>query len=913
MPGPSGLTTEVPAADYDVVVFENRFPSFAAGTTFQLPVADELFVSTPGHGRCEIICFCSNHFGSFADLDQPHARLVVDAWRHRTADLTTRPGIEQVFCFENRGEEIGVTLTHPHGQIYGYPFLAPRTAEMLRQAGAYRTCHGRNLFADLLAHEQADDSRVVARSPSFTAFVPFAARWPVEVHIYPNRFVHSLVDLGSDELDGFTQIYLDILQRFDRLYSTPLPYMSALHQYADNETQREGYFHVELMSIRRTATKLKYLAASESAMDAFISDVHPRASPNACARYDVIRYAAPGRINLIGEHTDYNLGFALPIALPERTVVTFGPNDCDVLTVRSAAERGEVRIPVDTTPGDVTGWAAYVAGVLWSLRRAGHRAVGGEMSIESGVSIGAGLASSAALECAVLGAMLEATGARVDRVEQARIAQTAENEYVRAPTGLLDQLASIFGEPRTALLIDFQAVIVRPVPFDPDAAGVALLLIDSHARHRHANGEYAARRASCERAAADLGVASLRDVQTLPSDRCARHVVTENQRVLEFVAALSDCDFAQAGRLLTASHASMRDDFDITTEHIDLIADTAVQAGGLGARMTGGGFGGCVIALVPVEAVDRVDDAVRRAVRNRRLPGAHRHADSCRSGCCAGSSRSPLTPTLGDRWCRYARSVATELSRSVSGRAAFITGAGSGIGRAAAHVFAAEGVKVRARRHPLGRRENRCGRGERRGPRIPSSHPRRRRLGRGRRDRSRRRGSTRRPRLRRQQRRCRAPGDPRRRKLRRALAVATRHHADRTPTDCACRAAVSAAVELSAHRNVASTEAMGATRGNGIYAVAKHGVVGLTRALAVDLGREGITVNCVCPGPINTGLTEPIPAEHKTIFAKRRTALGRYGEAAEVAHMMLSLCLPAASYITGAVVVVDGGLTARNA
>jgi UDPglucose--hexose-1-phosphate uridylyltransferase len=275
-PGPTGLTSEVPAPDYDVVVFENRFPSLSgAGSTPS--VGDDGFVSAPGNGRCEVICFSSDHTGSFADLAAPQARLVVDAWRHRTADLIAMPGVEQVFCFENRGEEIGVTLTHPHGQIYGYPYLAPRTAAMLQQAGEHRNAHDSNLFADLLAWEAADGSRVVARTDLFTAFVPFAARWPVEVHIYPNRFVHNLLDLDVAELDEFAQIYVDVLRRFDRMYSAPLPYISALHQFSDTEAQREGYFHVELMSIRRSAVALKYLAASESAMGAFISDVTPEA------------------------------------------------------------------------------------------------------------------------------------------------------------------------------------------------------------------------------------------------------------------------------------------------------------------------------------------------------------------------------------------------------------------------------------------------------------------------------------------------------------------------------------------------------------------------------------------------------------------------------------------------------------
>lgn len=277
-PSASGLDGEIPAPDYDVAVFENRFPSLsgADGQPFELPdVGAADFVAAPGHGRCEVISFSSSHTASFASLEPPHARLVVDAWRHRSADLMGRPGIEQVFCFENRGEEIGVTLTHPHGQIYGYPFLTPRTSLHLDAARAHAARHGTNLFADILAHEVADGSRLVAREEAFTAFVPFAARWPVEVHLYPNRFVHNLGDLDDAELDGFASMYCDLLRRFDRLYPTPLPYISALHQYRDSNTQREGYFHVELMSVRRSPTKLKYLAGSESAMDAYISDVTP--------------------------------------------------------------------------------------------------------------------------------------------------------------------------------------------------------------------------------------------------------------------------------------------------------------------------------------------------------------------------------------------------------------------------------------------------------------------------------------------------------------------------------------------------------------------------------------------------------------------------------------------------------------
>ncbi|BBY26412.1 galactokinase [Mycolicibacterium sediminis] len=357
----------------------------------------------------------------------------------------------------------------------------------------------------------------------------------------------------------------------------------------------------------------------------------------------MISWAAPGRINLIGEHTDYNLGFALPIALPERTIARFAPADTDVLTVHSDHLDGAVDIRLDTRPGDVEGWAAYVAGVVWALRAAGHPVTGGTLRLTSTVLIGAGLSSSAALECATLGA-LTASGPELDRITSARIAQRAENEYVGAPTGLLDQLSSLFGEPRRALLIDFRDVTVEPVPFDPEAAGVTLLVINSHAVHEHAGGEYAARRTSCERAARDLGVASLREVcadDSLdpvrdPVDaRRARHIVTENARVHDFVAAVRASDFAAAGRLMTESHASMRDDFEITTPHLDAIAASAVAAGAFGARMTGGGFGGCVIVLVPTDRAGSVTDAVEVAMRD----GGYRAPTVTATHAAAGAGR----------------------------------------------------------------------------------------------------------------------------------------------------------------------------------------------------------------------------------------------------------------------------------
>jgi UDPglucose--hexose-1-phosphate uridylyltransferase len=285
-PSTDEYKTEVPAKDYDVVVFENRFPSFAQTSILdpEDPDADEadettdasgLFTKAPGVGRCEVVCFTSDHDAAFSSLTRARVRTVVDAWVDRTEQLSLIPEIEQVFCFENRGEEIGVTLSHPHGQIYGYPYVTPRTRRMFESARAYKVATGRNLFADLLEAETQAGERVVARSAGWTAFVPFAARWPMEVHLYPNRQVPDLPALTDAERDDLSGIYLEVLRRMEGVYDPDLPYIAAWHQAPVRADRDLAYLHLEVFSIRRAPGKLKYLAGSESAMGAFVNDVLP--------------------------------------------------------------------------------------------------------------------------------------------------------------------------------------------------------------------------------------------------------------------------------------------------------------------------------------------------------------------------------------------------------------------------------------------------------------------------------------------------------------------------------------------------------------------------------------------------------------------------------------------------------------
>jgi galactokinase len=336
-------------------------------------------------------------------------------------------------------------------------------------------------------------------------------------------------------------------------------------------------------------------------------------------------------VNLIGEHTDYNAGFVLPFALEQTCTATALAVQRDTLTLRSSAHPDPVEIaPGELRPesADRLGWAAYPAGVVWALRRRGHDVPGLAVELDSAVPTGAGLSSSAALVCAVATAVDDLLGLRLPAEVLLAITRSAENDFVGAPTGGMDQLAALRCEQGHALFCDMRTLEIQQVPFDLDAHGLSMLVVDTRAEHRHSDGEYRQRRTGCERAAASLGVPALRDIapsdlddalRRLPDElrRYTRHVVTENERVLRTVELLRTGEVAAIGPLLDQSHASMRDDYRITIAELDVAADALDAAGALGARMTGGGFGGCVIALIPQSRAADAASAVEREFARR--------------------------------------------------------------------------------------------------------------------------------------------------------------------------------------------------------------------------------------------------------------------------------------------------------
>ncbi|WP_026415538.1 galactokinase [Actinomadura oligospora] len=334
---------------------------------------------------------------------------------------------------------------------------------------------------------------------------------------------------------------------------------------------------------------------------------------------------APGRVNLIGEHTDYNDGLVLPFALPLGVMVAASRRDDDLVEVRSLQADGTVTAPLSGTPGDVKGWAAYPVGMARVLRE--HGVGGATLLIDSDLPQGAGLSSSAALECATAIALCDLHGVEIAPAELARLAQRAENEHVGVPSGIMDQSASMLSTAGSALLLDCRTGLTSNVPFAPGDAGLTLMVIDTRATHELTGGEYAQRRAECEKAAGILGVDALRDVRDLPaalgalSDpvlrRRVQHVVTENHRVEATVGLLRAGAVAEIGGLLLASHMSLRDQYEVSWDEANVAVDEAVRAGARGGRMVGGGFGGSVIVLTRTDRADRVRDGINAAYASR--------------------------------------------------------------------------------------------------------------------------------------------------------------------------------------------------------------------------------------------------------------------------------------------------------
>jgi UDPglucose--hexose-1-phosphate uridylyltransferase len=685
---PGGFPTEVPAPDYDIVVFDNRFPSFQPSPP--VPAVDGTALSPvrPAAGSCEVVLYSPRHDDALAAMPLRRIRNLARVWRDRYLALGADPAVEYVFVFENRGEAVGVTLHHPHGQIYAYPFVPPIPARELAASAAHHARTGRCLLCDAIAGERADGRRIVLEGDRFVAFLPFFARWPHEVWLAPKQHQASMAEWTLADCDDLALVLKTLLQKYDALYHRPFPYVMAIHQAPTDGRDHPGcHLHLEFYPPLRSADRLKFLAGSEIGAGLFINDTLPEESaerlrragpPDAAAvraeerlaarasreppraprarpatrtaeilaeRFGpgaaAVTVVAPGRVNLIGEHTDYNEGFVLPVAIEAAIELSARPRPGREVRVH-AADLGEsvafsLAEPLARDPAHP--WSDYLRGVLRALGRAGVEVPGMDVAFGGDLPRGAGLSSSAALEVATALAVRAIAGFEMDVPRLAGLCREAENEFVGVSCGIMDPFASLAATQGHALFLDCRSLQAEQIPL---ALGEhAIAICHSGVSHALATSEYNTRRRECAAGAAILrgrfpGIRALRDATPAELEACrvdlgerlfrrCRHVVTENARVREAVGALRAGDLVRLGRLMAASHASLRDDYEVSCPELDLLVDLAARTPGvLGARLTGGGFGGSTVNLVARGALDPfrtrvIDEYRRRTGREGRL------------------------------------------------------------------------------------------------------------------------------------------------------------------------------------------------------------------------------------------------------------------------------------------------------
>ncbi|HEU4385417.1 MAG TPA: galactokinase [Anaeromyxobacteraceae bacterium] len=672
---PGGFPTEIPAEDFDIVVFENRFPSLQASPPPPVVAGTDLWPVTPASGVCEVVVYSPEHQGALGSMPPSRVRNVVRVWRDRYMELGSIPGVKYVLVFENRGEAVGVTLHHPHGQIYAFPFVPPVAERELSAFRAHRRRTGRCLLCDTLREERADGRRLVLEGQRFVVWVPFHARYPYEAWIAPVAHQASMAEWTAADEEDLAAVLRGLASRYDALFGKPFPYVMVVHQAPTGGGEPEGHLHLEFYPPLRTESRLKFLAGCELGAGTFINDTlaeetaaelrraappspaAPRGSGRPSASSlgtggaggapmsellaaafgpggEAVTAVAPGRVNLIGEHTDYNQGFVLPMAIEAGVEVAGRRRPDDLVRIHSASHAETVAFslaePIRRDPDHP--WSDYLRGVLQVLREAGWALSGMDLAVGGTLPQGAGLSSSAALEVATALVAADLHGAEAEPARLALLCQKAENEFVGVQCGVMDPFVSLAARAGHALFLDCRSLRHEHVPLE--LSGYAVAVCHSGVRHALVGSEYNLRRRQCQAGVEALrasfpGISALRDATPEQLEACrgrmspevhrrCRHVVAENQRVLDSVAALRAGDLPLFGRLLDASHASLRDDYQVSCPEIDLLVELArSQPGVLGSRLTGGGFGGCTVNLVSRDALEPFRDRVLEEYRLR--------------------------------------------------------------------------------------------------------------------------------------------------------------------------------------------------------------------------------------------------------------------------------------------------------
>ncbi len=643
---------------FEVISLPNDFPVMMPNPPEPDAVATSFFQTMPSYGKCEVVLYSQEHAITLQELSVEHIQKLVQLWKSRFVEIRKDHHVKYIFPFENKGEEVGATIAHPHGQIYGYPFIPLKLETEYRSSQEHYTTHGECLLCRLTEEEKKQSIRIIHENSSMIAYIPFFTDYPWGVFVVSKRHFSHIDQMTREEEKDLAEMLKIIVGAFDFLFDRPFPYMMVMHQGPVNHELEEPshtffHWHLEFYPPLRARDRIKFYASSEMGAWA-AANVMAVETSSQQLRESKIRflatweeeralkevhtlflerygtsnaplhiYRSPARVNLIGEHIDYNGGMVLPAAINRFIYALVRPRNDRQLRLSSLQFPGMLELSLDdiSHQKELT-WTNYPLGVLSEWKKAGlPLSTGMDVLFMSTIPPGSGVSSSAAFEVVFATALNDLFGGNLAGTEIALLCQRAENQFVGVSCGIMDQFAVAMGEKNHALLLNCETLEYQKIPVS--LGEYVLVLTNSNKKRELIESAYNTRLEECRLALSLLQnrypikhLCELTENELMAAHdlfqgketlfRRALHAITENQRTLEAAKRLSAGDMEGFGLLLNASHDSLRDNYEVTGEHLDTLVSLAREVEGCaGSRMTGAGFGGCTISLVKRDAIDR--------------------------------------------------------------------------------------------------------------------------------------------------------------------------------------------------------------------------------------------------------------------------------------------------------------------
>lgn len=642
--------------DYEVLKYDNDFPALMDEPPEPAKIKSRVYRTAKAAGKCEVILYSPDHKKALHELSAGHIRKIIDLWQGRTVELSKNKKIKYIFPFENKGEEVGVTMLHPHGQIYAYPYVPLKLKVELDNAKSYYKENKKCVICEMNRDEQEAGMRVIYENADFLVYLPHFTDYPYGVFISSRAHRKGFAELTSAEKDSLADALKVTEGSFEKIFNRPFPFMMCSHQCPVNSPEYKDsgkYFHlhIEFYPPLRAKDRVKWYASSESGAwaAANVAVVEETAKQMVAAKYkyfaatdaqrlkaglkqEFIRFfggkeqglrvfSAPARINIIGEHIDYNGGLVMPAAIGLRTYALIRKRKDKKIIIKNLNTPETVKLDIGKKYVFDSGllWANYPAGVLDVMTKAGFAPdTGFEVLFFSEIPDGAGVSSSAAFEVVLAHALSEMYGFKISGKDIALLSQKAENEFVGMKCGIMDQYASALSKKSHAMLLDCASLDREYIPFE--FGDYRIVVANTNKKRELAGSKYNERLSECMEALSGLQKtlkiknlcemspavfeANKALIKNPAALKRARHAVYENDRVKKASIALKDGDAACLGKLLVDSHESLKNDYEVTGFELDSMVDEgAAQKGCLGGRMTGAGFGGCAIFIVHKDSV----------------------------------------------------------------------------------------------------------------------------------------------------------------------------------------------------------------------------------------------------------------------------------------------------------------------